>query len=83
MGFLDKAFDIAKNVATIVSAEIEKSANEVREIKQKYERLNDEDLLRIVNDDRFFGKTQKEKGIAFSILKKRGFDPEEINSLKT
>lgn len=82
MGFWDKAFDVAKNVGTTVANHIEASANEIREIKQKYEDMSDDELLRVVHSDGFFGKSQKEKAIAFSILKKRGFDPEEIKSRK-
>jgi hypothetical protein len=82
MGFWDKAFDVAKNVGTTVANHIEASANEIREIKQKYEDMSDDELLRVVHSDGIFGKSQKEKAIAFSILKKRGFDPEEIKSRK-
>lgn len=82
MGFWDKAFEVAKNVGTTVAAEIEASANEIREIKQKYEEMNDDELLHVVHSDGFFRKTQKEKAIAFGILKTRGFAPEEIKSRK-
>ncbi len=80
MGFWGKAFDVAKNVGTAVVSEIESSANEVREIKQKYEDMTDQELLRIVKSDGFFGKSKKEKGVAFGILKKRGYSVEEINA---
>lgn len=82
MGFWDKAFDVAKNVGTAVASEIEKSANEIREIKLKYEGMEDDELIRVVHSDGFFGKSQKEKGIAFSVLKSRGFSVEDINSRK-
>ena len=82
MGFLDKALDLAKNAGTAVYNEIEKSANEIREIRSKYEDLGDDELLRIVHSDGFFGKSSKEKAIAFSILKSRGYDIEEIKAKK-
>lgn len=82
MGFWDKALEVAKNAGTVVAAGIEKSANEIREIKQKYEGMGDDELLRVVHSDGFFGKSQKEKAIAFGILKNRGFDPEEIKARK-
>lgn len=82
MGFWEKAFDVAKDIGTSVVTKIEESANETREIKQKYEDLEDNELLRIVHSDGFFGKTQKEKGIAFGILRQRGMSVEDINSRK-
>jgi hypothetical protein len=82
MGFWDTAFNVVKNTGTFVASEIEKSANEVREIRQKYEELDDDDLIRIVHSDGFFGKSSKEKSIAFSTLKSRGLDAEEIKSRK-
>ncbi|QYK00355.1 hypothetical protein [Shewanella psychrotolerans] len=54
MGFWDKAFDVAKNVGTAVASEIESTANELREIKQKYEEMSDDELLRIIKSDGFW-----------------------------
>ena len=82
MSFWNKAFEVAKNVGTTVVTEIEKSANETREIKGKYEELDTDELIRIIHSDGFFGKSQKEKAIAFGILRSRGLDPEEIKSRK-
>jgi hypothetical protein len=82
MSFWGKALEIAKNIGTTVAAEIEASANEIRETKQKYETLSDDELLRVVHSDGFFGKTQKEKAIAFGILKNRGLHAEEIKLRK-
>jgi hypothetical protein len=80
MGFWDKAFEAAKNAGTVVVAEIEKSANEIREIKEKYEQMSDRELLRVVRSDGFFGSSQKEKGIAYGMLKKRGYNAEAFKS---
>ena len=82
MGFWDKAFEVAKDIGTTVVTEIEKSANETREIKGKYEVLDTDELIKIVHSDGFFRKSQKEKAIAFGILRSRGLDPEEIKSRK-
>ena len=82
MGFWDKAFEVAKNAGTAVYNELEKSANETREIRQKYEDLSDEELLKIVHSDGFFGKSSKEKAIAFGTLKNRGYDVEDIKARK-
>lgn len=82
MGFWDKAFDVAKNVGTEAFNALEKSANETREIRDKYDGLDDRELLSIVHSDGFFGKSPKEKAIAFSILKNRGYDAEQIKALK-
>lgn len=79
MGFWGKAFDVVKNIGTTVANEIESNANKIREIKQKYEVMTDEELLRVIKSDGFFGKSKKEKGVAFGILKKRGYDIDEIN----
>lgn len=79
MGFWDKALEITKNVGTAVASEIESTANELREIKQKYEKMDDNELLIVIKSDGFFGKSKKEKGVAYGILKKRGYSVEEIN----
>ena len=79
MGFWDKALDVAKNIGTTVVNQIESSANEIREIKQKYEAMSDEELFKVIKSDGFFGNSKKEKGIAFGILKKRGYNIDEIN----
>ena len=82
MGFWDKALDVAKNAGTAVANQLEQQANEIREIKQKYEDLGDDELIRIVHSDGFFGKSQKEKAIAFSTLKGRGYDADDIKFRK-
>lgn len=79
MGFWNKAFEVTKNIGTAVASEIESSANEFREIKQKYEKMEDDELLRVIKSDGFFGKSKKEKGVAYGILKRRGYSVEEIN----
>lgn len=80
MGFWDTAFNVVKDVGTTIATEIEKAANNTRETKLKYEEMADDELIRLVHSDGFFGKTQKEKGIAFGILTRRGFSVEDINS---
>ena len=82
MGFWDKAFDVAKNVGTAAMSAIEESANETREIKLKCEGKSDDELLRMIHSDGFFSSSSKEKAIAFSTLKSRGYSAEDINAAK-
>jgi hypothetical protein len=76
MGF----WDIAKNVGTTVANSVSEKANEIRQLNDKYEGMSDEELIRIVNSDGFFGKSSIEKGVAFKILKLRGYDPSDLKS---
>lgn len=79
MSFWNKAFDVAKNAGTSLINEIESNANEIREIKSKYENKSDKELIRMINNDSFFGsQSKKEKGVAFGILKNRGYSAEDI-----
>ncbi len=80
MGFWDKAFEVTKNVGAAVATQIQESANETRELKLKYDGMNNNDLLRIVHSDGFLGKSPKEKAIAFGILRGRGLSNDEINA---
>lgn len=61
---------------------LESYNNEIRELKLKYEGMQDDELIRLVHSDGFFGKTSKEKGVAFSVLKTRGLSIEDINLRK-
>ncbi len=83
MGFWDQALKVAKNVGSVVVTEIEKAANENREIQGKYETMGDTELIDIIFSDGFLGKSSKEKSIAYGILKKRGYSPEEIKARKS
>lgn len=83
MGFWDKAFDVAKNVGAAAMNELEQSANETREIRHDYDQKSDSELFSIVHNDGFLGKSSKERAIAFSLLKQRGFSVEDINSRKS
>jgi hypothetical protein len=80
MSFWKKAAQVAADLGTGIANHIEESANEIREIRQKLEQMSDDELLRIVHSDGFFGSNQKEKGIAFGILtRSRGMSADEIN----
>lgn len=61
---------------------IETYSNEIRELKLKYEDLQDDELITLVHSEGFFGKSAKEKGIAFGVLKSRGLSVDDINSRK-
>ncbi|PAT41738.1 hypothetical protein CK623_01095 [Vandammella animalimorsus] len=80
MGTWGKAFGFVKNLGTIFYNQLEKAANETREIRQKYEDLNDDELLRVVHSN---GKSSKEKAIAFGTLKSRGYEVEDIKAKKS
>ena len=79
MSFLGKALNVVRDLGTVVVSEIEKQANESREIKQKLEKMSDDELFKVVKNDGFFGSSQKEKSTAFSLLKHRGYSVEDIN----
>lgn len=76
MGF----WDVAKNVGTVVVNGIEEKANEIRELKEKYSMMDDNELIRIVKSDGFFSNSSTEKSVAFNVLKERGFTPDDIKT---
>ena len=94
MSFFEKALKIAKttgdiavstgkfaiNTGTLVVNQIDKSANEVRLIHDKYKDFDDNKLFNIVNNTGFTGSSSKEIGVASKLLKERGFSIEEINA---
>lgn len=82
MGFWDKALEVAKNTGTIAINAIEKSASEIRELKEEYNKLSDEELISAVHSSGFFGKSSKERAVAYSTLKRRGYSQEEIQAQK-
>lgn len=82
MGFWDKAFQVAKDVGTSVTASLHEQANEIRAINVKFESYDDHKLLTIIHGEGFWGPDSREKGIAFKILKSRGYSEEEISAHK-
>ena len=80
MSFWSKAGEIAKNVGTVALNEVEKSANKTRELRSKYEDMDEDELVRIVkNVEGWTAKPQKDRSIAYSILKKRGYDVKSLH----
>jgi hypothetical protein len=73
-------WEIAKNVGTSVAGSVAERANELRQIRDRYEELNDDELMRIANSEGFAGKSTAEKGVAFSILKSRGYSADDLKS---
>ena len=73
-------WDVAKNIGTSVANSVAEKANEIRKLRDEYESMNDDDLIKIANSDGFFGKTSTEKGVAFSILKSRGHTADDLKS---
>ena len=78
MGFWDKAWQVTKDLGEGVANSISEKANEVRQAKEKFESMSDDELIRIANSDGFFGKSQTEKGVALRILQSRGYDPHNL-----
>ena len=74
MSFLGKAWNLTKNIGSVVVNEIDATANEIKQLTEKFEKLSDDELLKIVGSDGVFGKSRKEKGVAAGILRKRGHD---------
>ena len=68
MGF----FDTVGNIAKVASEKIEEKANEINQVRQKLEQYSDDRLLKMIDDDSFFGSSSMEKNIAKKILSDRG-----------
>ncbi len=79
MGFWDKALNVAKDLGTSIVNDLESNANELRKIKKEYANMDDNELFDIVRGSGFLSKSKQEKGVAYSILKKRGHSPETIS----
>lgn len=73
-------WETAKNVGTSVANSVAEKANEVRQFRDKCESMSDEELIRIANSDGFFGSSSTEKGVAFNILRSRGYGPDDLKS---
>jgi hypothetical protein len=82
MSFWNKTFKVAKSVGSVVISQVKATANEIREIRQKFDGMSDKELLRVVHSDGIFSNSPKEKMVATAILKDRGLTPEEIKSRK-
>jgi hypothetical protein len=74
MGFWDSAFKLTKNIGTVAYNAIEESADNIRAKREKLERMDDNELFRIVHSN----SSSMDRPIAFSILKSRGYTPEDI-----
>ena len=81
MSFFKKAFKFAQKGVVLICEEVKKNAEEYEHLKTKFEDKSSEDLLQIVNGQGFFSANSKEKMIAFSILKSRGYTKEEIGRM--
>lgn len=73
-------WDVAKSVGTSVANSINEKANEIRKTRDEYEAMSDRELISIANSDGFFGNSSTEKGVAFSILKSRGYGSSDLKS---
>lgn len=69
MGFLDTLGKIAKGVAESA----ERQSNELRALKMRLEEKSDDELKKMIKSEGgFFGVSQKEKAVAYKILRERG-----------
>jgi len=81
MSFWSKAGELAKNTGTAVFNAVEKSANETRELRSKLEGMDEDKLVKIVNKrEGWTAEPQKNRSMAYSILKKRGYDVESLHN---
>ena len=78
MSFFNKALRIAKNITESFVAQVEKSANEHRQIQQELDSMNDTELINILNDDSW-AKSSKKRNVAYGILRKRGHSDKDLN----
>lgn len=69
MGF----WDTAGNVANGVVGAIAEKGEELRKLREGYESKSDDELIKVVKDDGFFGPSSMEKAVARQILKSRGY----------
>lgn len=76
MGF----WDVAKDIGTSVANSVAEKANAIRQLRENYEAMGDDELIRIANSDGFFGNSTTEKGVAFAILKSRGYSADDLKS---
>jgi lipase chaperone LimK len=77
MGFLD----LISSMGAAVLSKGSEMKREMTELEAKYESYSDEKLAKIVQSSGFFENSRMEKGVAFKILKERGFSPQEIRNL--
>ena len=82
MSFWEKALQAAKDIGTSTVNSLNERANEIRQLKEKYELMSDDELIQIVNSDGFFSHSQTEKGAAFGILKARGRSTDDMRANK-
>lgn len=75
MSFLKTAGSIASAVggfaASSINTVVEKGLK-LRQIKEEFEMKSDNDLMKIIESDGFFGPSDDEKNIARYILRERG-----------
>ena len=82
MSALKKTLKFAQNAATVVANAVAESANEIQETKKKYEKMPDDEIIDIIKREGFFSSSPKEKGVAFSVLKRRGYTSEDLENLR-
>ncbi|MFI3219286.1 MAG: hypothetical protein QX189_09220 [Methylococcales bacterium] len=71
-----------KNTATVVGNAVAEKAQELRELKEKYDALDDSELLSILESSGWGAKSSTEKNMAMQILKNRGHDEAFLRSVR-
>lgn len=79
MGFWDKAGVLALRAGTFAVKEVKAASDRSREYKGFMPTLSDDELLRIVKNER--SSSPMKAGAAHGELKNRGYDPESIKQL--
>jgi len=71
-----------KNTATVVGNAVAEKAQELKELREKYEAFDDDELMGVLESSGWSAKSSTEKNIAMQILKSRGHDESFLQSLK-
>lgn len=79
MGVFGKTVQVVKDLTVEFIETANTQANELRELKEKYREMDDDKLLELIRKDGLFSKSQKEKGVIFGELRRRGYETDEIS----
>ncbi|WP_299022663.1 hypothetical protein [uncultured Photobacterium sp.] len=82
MSFWEKAGKAALSAGKAIGEEAVRQGKEIKELKEKCESRSDRELERVLQNDGFFGASDKEKNMAGAELKRRGYSPDEIRRLR-
>jgi len=75
---IGKVGKFAVDTSVVVAEEMNKKANKIKQIHEKYLQLSDGELIKIAKSDGAFGNSSQEREIAVKVLKKRGINREDF-----